>query len=40
MFNVRAGSGLLPAWSGLAVLCGWTAAALGAAAWLIARRDA
>jgi ABC-type transport system involved in multi-copper enzyme maturation permease subunit len=40
MFNVRAGSGLLPPWAGLAVLCGWTAAALGGAAWLITRRDA
>jgi len=38
--NVRTHTGLLPPWSGLAVLIVWAAGALGAAAWLTTRRDA
>ncbi|QHC23853.1 ABC transporter permease [Streptomyces sp. GS7] len=32
--------GGLPPWGGFAVLCAWTAAAMGAALWLLGRRDA
>ncbi len=30
----------LAPWAGFAVLCGWTLLALGAAGWLLRRRDA
>jgi hypothetical protein len=31
---------MLSPWAGFAALCLWTLAALGAGAWLLARRDA
>ncbi len=40
ILNVHATAGSLPPWTGFGVLCGWTAAALAAAAWLITRQDA
>lgn len=40
LLSLHTNANSLSPWTGFAVLCGWTALALGAAAWLIARRDA
>jgi ABC-type transport system involved in multi-copper enzyme maturation permease subunit len=40
LYSAVSGYFPLAPWAGLAVLCGWTAAALAAAAWLLRRRDA
>jgi ABC-type transport system involved in multi-copper enzyme maturation permease subunit len=40
ILNVHPTPGALAPWTGFAVLCVWTATALGIAAWLITRRDA
>jgi ABC-2 type transport system permease protein len=39
ILNVHTTANSLPPWTGFGVLCAWTVLALGAAAWLITRRD-